>query len=139
MAQAIKRHIFGPNFTLQEAMKDKVTMNRYLTFLRDFEDKQGAKLSIHNLCTTGTLTPGKWIGPTAVCFAFRYIFEAYPGCYGGLKLHVCREGNIFFTEIEELFRESNSVLVLVPMQLGYSKTMNNQNYATQLHHIFKFS
>lgn len=114
-------------------------MEKYLSLLKHFEDNQTAILSIHNLCLTGTLTAGDWIGPNAICFALKYIFEAHKEELENLSIHVCRDGNIFFNDIESKLENDQKLLILIPTQLGIGKTLDSPIYAAQLHHLFKFS
>lgn len=56
-----------------------------------------------------------------------------------MKVVVCRDGTIFFDQIWSLIERNKKVLVLVPMQLGMGKNIENQEYVQQLHQVFKFS
>lgn len=100
-------------------------MHSYVQLLKHFEDRQSAPLSIHSLCKEGTLRAGDWIGPNAICYAFKYLFDANKEAFNNMKLHVCRDGNIFLDEIEKLSIDNSGLLLLIPLQLGIQKTIEN--------------
>ena len=82
---------------------------------------------------------GKWIGPTAISYALKYVVDKHQDVFEQLKVVVCRDGTIFFDKIQSLVESNQKVLVLVPMQLGFNKYIENLEYVQQIHQMFKVS
>lgn len=73
--EALKRHIFGHEFSIDFLNQNPKMLQRYLSLLKEFEDSHSAKLSLHNLCHEGSLQAGRWIGPNAISFALKYVID----------------------------------------------------------------
>lgn len=95
---------------------------------------------VHNIAKVGFemgRKPGDWYGAQAICTALQTLNEKYKP-FDSFKMVVCKDGNIFFDQIEKTLKErkGNGVFISVPVMLGLNAIQ--PEYLECLKQVFLF-